>query len=93
MVCLLALGLTARVTRLVTDDRIAAPVRARVLGWRGAESEWAYLVSCPWCLGLWVSILVAVLAYVSGGAAWFTIPALAGTISYLYGLLASRVDV
>lgn len=88
----LALGLTARLTRLVVDDQIGAPLRARIISWRGPESQAAYLAQCPWCLGLWVAIAVAVAAWLSGGAAWFTVPALAATLSYTYGLLATRVE-
>ena len=90
--CLLALGAAARLTRLITDDRIAAPVRALAIRARGPESELAWLVQCPWCIGLWISAAVTVVAYLSHGAVWFTAPALALTISHLVALAAARLD-
>lgn len=90
--CLLALGAAARLTRLITDDRITAPLRALVIRARGPESELAYLVQCPWCLGLWMSGAVTAAAFLAHGAVWFTAPALALTISYLYGIAANRLD-
>jgi hypothetical protein len=58
-VALVALA-TYRLTRLVTADRIAEPVRNWVVernpGWAG------YLVTCDWCLSIWVAPWPAVAA-------------------------------
>jgi len=58
-----------RVTRLVTSDKITEPIFERLRWWferrwnanhaeDGSQtdwnSKWAYLLSCPWCLGFWV---------------------------------------
>jgi hypothetical protein len=48
---------TYRLTRLVTADKITEPVRE----WVNSRSEWAgYLVTCDWCLSIWIGPLVAI---------------------------------
>jgi hypothetical protein len=42
---------TYRITRLITDDLIADPLRARVT--RLGE-PWASAIECPWCMSFWV---------------------------------------
>ena len=59
-----------RLTRLVTTDKITEPIFNRLRwyferrwydkrGLAGSDSEWnsklAYMLSCSWCLGFWVS--------------------------------------
>ncbi len=52
---LVLLGLAAyRTWRLIAEDTIAEPVRQRLIR-REKVSE---LVSCPWCLGLYVSLVM-----------------------------------
>ncbi len=44
---------TARVTRLVTADFLLEPFRV----WADLRSQWfGYLVSCDWCLSMWVAV-------------------------------------
>jgi hypothetical protein len=46
----------ARVTRLVTKDRIALGLRKGIVAKYG-EGYWlAYLVFCPFCVGFWLSL-------------------------------------
>lgn len=50
---LVVLGISARLTRLVTHDEIMQPLRTKAGdGWLG------FLVQCPWCVGLWISVAV-----------------------------------
>lgn len=85
----LALGALARLTRLFTADQITEPVRdaADRLGAVG------YLISCDWCLSVWLSFPVVGSAYWwgpwQGIEAWWIIPAGALTGSYLTGWLAA----
>lgn len=54
----LVLGLAAfRLTRLVTTDRVTAPVRDHVAeSFRRAGMEQArYLLGCDWCVGVWAA--------------------------------------
>lgn len=50
---------TYRLTRLVVEDEIAAPLRDRV--WARDDPGMArigYLVTCPWCVSFWVAVAV-----------------------------------
>lgn len=44
-----------RVTRLITADRIALPLRRWVDRRFGDDSSLGYFVRCPWCVGWYVS--------------------------------------
>lgn len=65
-----------RLTRLATTDKITEPLMERVRWWLekrweskhaepGSDTEWnskiAFMLSCPWCLGFWVSGAATVL--------------------------------
>ncbi len=103
MTALLAVGATARITRLIgrdtitfffrdwlaamTEDNLSTPakgVRARFFSF--VED----MVACPWCLSIWVSVPIAVLAWLYGDTLWFIVPALALTASHLTGMTAAQ---
>lgn len=92
MTFLLALGATARLTRLVTDDYITRHLRVWVIRRTGAGSDWSWLMTCAWCLSMWVSGAVFTLAYFYGAQPWFVWPAAALSASWLYGLTATHLD-
>lgn len=80
----------ARLTRLVTSDRIMLSFRRWVVNKFGGESEAAYLVHCRWCTSIWVAFPLAVLWGVLTlpfSLWWATIPAWFA-MSHLTGLLA-----
>lgn len=85
LVALVALA-TYRLTRLVTADQIAEPLRRAVIarnpGWAG------YLVTCDWCLSIWVAPWPALAAalWPDNRAVWVSLVALAA--SALTGLLS-----
>jgi hypothetical protein len=79
-----------RVTRLITIDEIFVPVRALVWDKTKAGSHLAYLVTCPWCISLWVALPV-VFSY----AFFPSMTILIGCIfalSALAGLITARLD-
>lgn len=84
----------ARVTRVITDDKIGEPLRAAVLSRLGTEHMLSYLVHCRWCTGLWLAVPAAAVAWwatplhqhASMGW-WFGFPAVALSMSYVIGLL------
>lgn len=48
----------------------------------------AYLVTCPWCVSIYVAAGVAPLAWLWGTRPWLAIPALVLAFSHITGLLA-----
>ena len=76
---------TFRLVRLVTRDRIAAPLRT--LGGR-AGMKWTDFVTCPWCVGFWISLGVIVASL----TAWHLVKYLwiVLALSAIVGLIAER---
>lgn len=91
---LLALGATARLTRLINADVIGGPIRAAGirLSRRGDDGWLPYLLRCPWCLSMWIGGAVYATAWFYGhtGAWWITCAALSA--SYLIGVTADLLD-
>lgn len=100
MTALLAIGATARITRLIGRDSITFFFRDWIAGHSdstpkpGARRKFFTfledLVNCPWCLSIWVSIPVAVAAWMWGDSVWFTVPALALSASWIAGHIATK---
>ena len=89
---LLVLGAlaTARITRLVTTDRITEAPRNAILRRLDADSLTAYLIVCDWCSSVYVGAGVAAAGAALGWWSWpVAIPA-ALAFSYIAGYLASR---
>lgn len=91
-VFLLALGLTARLSRLLTVDYLTRHIRAFVIGRLGPDHDLAYGIACPWCSSIWIAGAVFPVAYFYGEHAGFLIPAAALSASYLYGIVATNLD-
>jgi hypothetical protein len=85
---LVTLGL-ARVTRLLTADRIFAGFRRWIVNRYGEDSMTAYWAHCPWCWGLWLSFLAAPLwAFTTLPLHWWWLAAPgAFAMSHLVGLM------
>lgn len=88
---------TARITRLLTADRLTESFRRQVLSRVQEGGHIEYLVSCRWCLSVWIAIPVAVLVVtmapglrpdLTTAAAWTTL--LTFSFSQVAGQLASR---
>ena len=76
---------TYRLTRLVTADRIMDWLRA----WVEVRSAWAgYLVTCDWCLSIWLAPALAWAMIVHGGNRAVFIVLVALAASALTGLLS-----
>lgn len=89
---LLTLGAIARLTRLITSDYIARHIRVWAIRRFGPDHDLAYLVTCPWCLSVWIAAALTPAAWFWGEHPGFVIPAAALTISYLIGIAASVLD-
>ncbi|MEU0004285.1 hypothetical protein ABZ079_08270 [Streptomyces sp. NPDC006314] len=89
---LLALGATCRITRFLTKDTLAAGLRSQVADRFGDDSKAAYLVSCGWCASVWVATAMTVYALALADNAWFKVPAIALSLSYLAGVASRWLD-
>lgn len=89
MVVVMALA-TARVTRLITRDRILAAPRRAVLRALPDDHLLAYLVVCDWCVSVYTGALAAAGGAWAGWWPWAAVPAVALAFSYVTGYLASR---
>ena len=47
-----------------------------------------YLITCPWCVSIYVGAVAAPLVYFWGSSPWLLVPALALAFSYATGFLA-----
>lgn len=76
---------TYRLTRLVTADEITKAVR----GWVVDRSQWfGYLVTCDWCLSMWVAPVPALAITFYGDVRAVKVVLLALALSGLTGLLS-----
>lgn len=89
---LMALAVT-RLVRLFTYDAITAFVREWFVGAdpRSFRGTLGTLINCPWCTGLWFS-LVVVFFYFAAPIAWYMILVLAlSSLASFFQLLANVV--
>jgi len=97
MLFTLAFLATARITRFFSDDILAAPIRR---WWKNHAPGriTKQLITCPWCLSIWLSITVPAAYLVSPGQHWedhrvvFVIPAVMLAASYFTGIVANIID-
>lgn len=80
-----------RLTRLVVEDDFP-PVKAAREEFLGAydEDDWpAKLVTCPWCAGFWIAVMVVFLRWIFGDRITPLFKALA--FSAVTGIISERV--
>ena len=80
---------TARLTRLVTTDKITETPRNALVRWLGAESKTAYLIHCDWCSSIYTGAGVTALVWWQPQTVWI---AVALAASHVTGYLASRTE-
>lgn len=90
----------ARVTRLITADKITEGLRGHVIRWADRRAGinpddpfaptplLSYFVTCPWCVSIYVGAVAAPLAFWLGESPWTLVPALALAFSAFTGCLA-----
>lgn len=81
---------TARLTLVITTDRITQAPRNWLLARLDPDSLAAYLVVCNWCVSFYVGLGVAAVGVVVGWWAWPWLVPLGLAFSMVAGLLASR---
>ena len=96
---LLIVGASLRLTRLAVVDVISAGPRdlVRAAGYRTAGSRglvWAdNLVSCPHCIGFWITLAVAVSWWQAGNTTVWLVGTVALSVSYLVGHIVAANDM
>jgi hypothetical protein len=81
---------TARITKLVTTDRITAAPRRWILRRLDSDGLAAYLIVCDWCVSVYTGGGVAAAGAWTGLWAWAWVLPLALAFSYASGWLAAR---
>lgn len=85
---------TARLTRMVTTDRIFLAPRVRLLRAlvrrHGEDGLMPYLVTCDWCVSIYTGTSVAAAWVAWGDTRAFLAVAAALAFSYVAGYLAER---
>lgn len=92
IIALVALA-TARITTLLTHDEIAAPLRSWIAkrfdtGDENRTHPLAYMAFCPWCVSVWVAVVLAALVYFAYGNELVYIGLLALAASQVTGMIA-----
>lgn len=77
-----------RVTRLINFDTIMDWLHVWIGNKFGPGSWQAEFVSCPWCIGMWVSLITAAFPVWLVGWTWWMCPLVALAASMITGLAA-----
>lgn len=86
---LIAALAVARVTRLITDDYLTAGPRSWAVRRLGTSSKAAYLITCQWCTGMWISAAAAGIWWWHGESPWVQVPAAALALSQAVGMAST----
>lgn len=85
---------TARLTRLITSDKLTERPRlwllTQVIRRRGEDSLLAYLITCTWCVSVYTGAAVAAGWYLWSDQKIFTACVAALAFSYVTGWLTAR---
>lgn len=52
------MGAAFRITRFITTDDLTKPFRTFVESRTGSSSNWATLINCNWCVGIYITTAV-----------------------------------
>lgn len=83
---------TARLTRLITDDRITESFRNWVVSRAGESNPVSYLVYCTWCVSIYTGAAVSLGWWAFGDQVWYQVVMIALACSFVAGFLNSKVD-
>ncbi|MEU1494303.1 hypothetical protein ABZ456_29125 [Streptomyces sp. NPDC005776] len=94
IILILAALATARITRLITADRITERPRLATVN-AALARDWdlaAYLITCPWCVSIYTGAGMGAAWWAWGDQRWFVAVVAALAFSHTAGFLASRED-
>lgn len=83
----------ARVTRLIVDDKISLPIRQWVLQRSGEDGWLFYLVSCPWCMGVWIAAGMTTVTYLWHSKIWAIVLSFLAVAQVASGLLTFNPQI
>ncbi|AYR02648.1 hypothetical protein J1766_gp12 [Gordonia phage Bizzy] len=81
-----------RVTRLIIADAILDRPRNWVVLRYGPDQWFAYLITCAWCVSVWVAAATFVASYWWAGEAWWFIMVATGAASLVAGVGSRWLD-
>lgn len=84
--------MVARITRFLTDDFLADPIRRATETRFGEDSKMAYLINCPWCVSIWIGLVVAAFALHFHEHNGYIILASGLAASYVHGIISTNLD-
>lgn len=84
----------ARVTGLIVADAITEPVRDAIVVRLDDRPKTlgeaiSTLITCPWCAGMWVSLVAAPLVWFFGASPIMLVPAIALAFSQVAGSISN----
>jgi hypothetical protein len=79
----------ARLTGLITEDKITEGLRSALFDRIDEDGKLAYLITCPWCVSIYLAIPAAVLVWWHADNPVAMIPAIVLAFSQVAGMLAS----
>lgn len=88
---LMALG-AARITRLITHDRILLGFRKALIAKFGAGHWIPFLVNCPLCIATWTTLPASILWMLVAHLAWWWAILAWPAMSYLVAPLLLRLE-
>ena len=77
-----------RLTRLINSDTILDAPRIALARKFGAGSTVVYFLNCPWCVGMWLSLLSAPAVVVVLGWPWWALIPTGLACSQIVGMAA-----
>lgn len=78
----------ARLTRLINFDTVLDRPRMYYASKVRHRRTWVYFITCPWCVGLWISLAGAALVVHYLAWSWWWLLPLALACSHLVGIAA-----
>ena len=78
----------ARLTGIITTDEITAKPRQAILRRLDEDSPLGTLLTCQWCMSMWVAAVVITVAWKWGTLPVFLLPALILAASQITGMLS-----
>jgi hypothetical protein len=92
LTAVLTAGLILRLTRLVVADQISHRLRLRIALRLGVNHPITTLITCTWCMSVWIAAAVCTAAWWWADTRWWFLFALAATASLAAGWTSRWLD-